>query len=582
MNPAKSPFFLFGFLKRHLPEAAGSILLSTAAILFGIGLIGTSSYLISYAALRPSIAVLEVSIVGVRFFGLTKSLFRYLERLASHSVNFRMLSNLRSWLYRQISDRFPLKTENSTADLLSRAVEDVETLEFFFIRVVNPPLTAILTGLGVSLIFYGFNIRLVSTFLILILGSTVLSLIVSFLLAQATSTGYIQNRSDLHTTIAEYLEGMPDLFVNQVSIRQLILVREAEKAFDRSQLKAVLGTGLMNGFTILLTNLCMGIMLTGGILLMNDGQLDGKLLAACALITLAAFDAIQPLPLAAQQMFLSQQAGQRILDLVATTPDHPSVRGSIQNLPASTPEPPEIQSREVSFSYEGSEAKTLTNISFTLPFGNSMAVVGPSGAGKSTLAKILLGYWPVSSGKISLGNIPIDTIPPEQLRSMIAYSGQGAYFFNTTLRENLRLAKQNAIDQEMIDLLETCRLDSWLKNLPDGLDSLIGERAMRMSEGERRRLDIARALLRDCPILILDEPFAGLDSRTEESLSTSLKTYLKGKSVLWITHRLTGLEAMDQILVMNAGRIVEQGRQKNLLQQEGLFHQMWKDQHRII
>jgi ATP-binding cassette, subfamily C, bacterial CydC len=347
MKPAKSPFFLFGFLIRHLPEAIGSILLSAAAILFGVGLIGTSSYLISYAALRPSIAVLEVSIVGVRFFGLTKSLFRYLERLASHSVNFRMLSNLRSWLYQQISDQFPLNIENSTADLLSRAVEDVETLEFFFIRVVNPPLTTIFTGLGVSLIFYGFNIRLVSTFLVLIISSTILSLIVSLFLARVSSTGYILHRSELHTAIAEYLEGMPDLFVNQVSTHQLVLVREAEKTFNIAQLKASIGTGLMNGFSILLTNLSMGIMLTCGILLVNGGQLDGKLLAACALITIAAFDAIQPLSLAAQEMVLSQQAGQRILDLVATPSDHP-VQGSIQILSLTFPERPEIECRDVS------------------------------------------------------------------------------------------------------------------------------------------------------------------------------------------------------------------------------------------
>lgn len=589
MHPDKSPWFLLKFLRNHLAWASLSILLSSATIIFGVGLIGTSAYLISFAALQPSIAVLQVSIVGVRFFGLSKSIFRYLERLTSHKVNFKMLTNLRSWLFRQISDHFPDQIQtDGNAGFLSRMMEDVETLEFFFIRVINPPLTAIFSGLIVAILFRGFHISLVYTFLILLSVSILLSLGLSYLLAQSSSKGYMLNRSALHEKITEYIQGMPDLFVNHSASHQMTAIRQAEKSFASSQSRVALSTGLSNALVTILTQASMLVMLIGSILLINGGVMDPKLLAACALITIAGFDAIQPLPLAAQQLVLNEQAGNRILDLVTKdeVKEHEQIRQTSSD-DASMPEitfirDPSIHFEQVSFHYPESGREQIQGVSFSISAGQSIAIVGPSGAGKTSLAKLLLDYWQEYTGQIHLGELDYQQLLPAQIRSVIAYSGQGAYFFNTSLKENLLLANPQVTDELLVETLQVCQLGVWLQELPEGLNTQIGERGMKMSEGERRRLDVARTILRNCPVIILDEPFAGLDSQTESALTSRLREYLMGKSVIWITHRLGGLDQMDDILVMDQGKIIQRGSQESLLAQEGLFKQMWANQRQLL
>ncbi len=573
------------FLQSHLTAAGISIILTSAALLFGVGLIGTSAYLISYAALMPSIAVLQVAIVGVRFFGLAKSGFRYLERLASHSVNFKMLTQLRSWLFRQISNRFPDRIQlDGYAGLLSRLLEDVETLELFFIRVINPPLAAILTGLIVAILFHGFHSQLAYTFLVLFGFSFLISLGISYLVARNATRGMIDARSRLHTKVTEYIQGMADLFVNQTADQKYTSIQEAERNYGRLQLKGAFSTGISNALLTLLTNASQVIMLCGGILLVNNGELDGKLLAACALITVAAFDGIQPLPLAAQQLVLCEQAGRRVLEIAGTQARKPAekIEPIVEAIIEDDITHPMVQLENVSFSYPDSGQMQLKDVSFIVQTGQWMPFVGPSGAGKSTLAKLLLGYWPCCQGKMLLGHINYKEFKPEQIRSQVAYSGQKAYFFNDTLRENLMLANPAARQDTMSWALDICLLKEWLQKLPDQLDTQLGEIGSKISAGERRRLDIARAILRNSRILILDEPLAGLDAETGWNLMTSLRQNLAGRSVLWISHHLTGLQDFSEIMVMNHGRIVERGSGQELLMKDGLFRKMWEYQHQIV
>jgi thiol reductant ABC exporter CydC subunit len=580
MRTKSSPWFLLAFLRGLLPAAALSVALSSAAVLLGVGLIGTSAYLISYAALQPSIAVLQVSIVGVRFFGIAKSVFRYLERLASHTVNFNMLTRLRGWIYRGISAGFPSTAlTDSRAETLSRAIEDVETLEFFLIRVVNPPLAALLTGLVVSLVFYGFHPRLAATFAILFALSLVSSLALAYLLTRRASNGYLQRRSALHTELAGYLEGLPDLLVHQSVDRQAARVRAAEHAFSDAQMRFALASGLTNGLITLLSQLSMLIMLYGGILLVGGGQLDPKLLAVCALMTVAAFDAILPMPLAAQQLVLNEQAGERILQITGSQPDAAEVLPAQQERSA---DKLDLDLRAVSFSYPGAVRPSLDGLNLQLPAGTAAAMIGPSGAGKTTLSKLLLAYWSTYEGQICLGAADYRQTPASEIRARIGYSGQNPYFFNDTLENNLRLANRQADYSIMETALHDCQLGEWFDRLSEGWNTPLGERGLKLSEGERRRLDLARLLLRDCPIIILDEPFASLDALTESALTASLSARLRGKTTLWITHRLAGLEKMDQIIVLDHGRIVDRGSQAELLAHPGLFRSMWDKQRSIL
>lgn len=578
MKLPESPYFLFRFLKGFQKSALISILLSAAAVLLGVGLIGTSAYLISYAALQPSIAVLQVPIVGVRFFGIFKSVFRYLERLASHSVNFQMLSKLRGWIFRGLSAKFPdFGVERKKSDLLSRLMEDVETLEFFFIRVINPPLAGLSTGLIISLIFKGFHPRLAVTFLALFLLSLTVSFFLSIVLARQGNRGYMTARSELHSQISSYLEGLPDLIVNQSTSQMRAEIHRAEADYHRVEVRSALTSGLSNGLVTLLTYLSSLIMLYGGILLIQEGQLDPKLLAACALITISVFDAVQPMPLAAQQFVLSEQAGNRILELTGTEARVPP------HLPLAMEEPADgISVRDLTFRYQNANTDALQHVSLVLQRGEKIALIGPSGAGKTTLARLLLGYWMDFDGQIYLGDKEYRKLSPAAIRAQVSYSGQGGYFFNTTLRQNLLLANPKAQENDIRQILHVCQLDEWFSRLPEGFDSSLGERGLKISEGERRRLDLARSLLRDCPVVILDEPFAGLDAMTETALSLASKEFLQARASLWITHRLVGLEEMDEILVMDHGRILDRGSQSDLLNRQSIFRKMWENQHLIL
>ena len=585
--PADTPIrFLFRFLQGSILIAVFSVFLSSAAILLGVGLIGTSSYLISYAALQPSIAVLSIPIVGVRFFGISKSLFRYMERLASHEVNFRILGDLRLWIYKQFIPRVPfLKSTDRTGDLLSRAVEDVEVLEFFFIRVVNPPLTALFTSLVVAIFLGRFHADLWWTYLGLAGGSITLSLVVSYLVIARTSRSYLARQADLHTVLVDYFDGLPDLIVNRAADQQMDEIRHAERSFNQSQMRSAWGNGMVNGLLLLLANASMMVMLIVGIELVQQGELSGILLAVVTLITLVSFDGIQPLNLAAQQFHLSKQAAERILSLTAENPQ-PNRHTSPEALQSSpglqNPVTDGLELRDIRFRYQPDSNLVLGGIDLAIPNGKKIAIVGPSGSGKTTLARLLLKYWRPESGEIHINGKPYEALSEKTIRNQIGYSGPNPFFFNASLRETITFVKPDMTDGEMIRLFDQVGLQEWFGRLPNGLDSLIGERGMKMSEGERRRLDLTRLLVLDRPILILDEPYANQDIHTQSLLADTLRSLHPDKTLLLITHRLFQLDWMDQIIVLDGGLIREEGTLNELLENGGLFRQMWDQQRQIL
>jgi ABC-type multidrug transport system fused ATPase/permease subunit len=224
----------------------------------------------------------------------------------------------------------------------------------------------------------------------------------------------------------------------------------------------------------------------------------------------------------------------------------------------------------------------LQNISFTVPEGKAFAIVGPSGAGKSTIANLLLRFWEYEVGEISLGEASLKTLNQDEVRGRIAIVSQNSYFFNTSIRENLRLARRGVQAEEIEAAARAAQVHDFVMNLPQGYDTLIGEQGLRLSGGERQRLAIARALLKNAPILILDEPTAHLDPLNEKLVLETLFETMKGKTSLLITHRLVKLDNLDQILVMNEGKIVEQGRHHDLLAGARLYQRLWHLQNQIL
>ncbi len=577
---SSSVYRLLAFLRGSWGEVALSVFLGAMTIAASVGLMGTSAWLISMAALRPSIAELQVAIVGVRFFGIVRGIARYLERLVSHGVTFRLLARLRVWFYEKLEPLAPARLMTYRAgDLLNRIIADVETLENFYVRAVAPPLVALIIVGGTALFLGGYHPLLGWTYLgfALLLGLALPLL--NRLLSREVGARLAGLRSALRARAVDYLQGLADLlaFGRGADFRGRLQTESLE--YGRAQQQMAQISGLSSAANVLLTNLGMWSVLALTIPPVSRGELNGVLLATLALLSQASFEAVQPLPQAAQVLSLSLQSARRLFEIVEQAPAPPA-RGST---PVGVPALREagLQVQGLTFTYPGAQQAALQQVSFTLPPGKKMAVVGPSGAGKSTLLYLLLRFWDAPPGCIRLRNRDLLEVSEEALREQMSVISQRTYLFNASVRENLLLANPHASADEVEAATRRAQIHDFILSLPQGYETRVGERGLRLSGGERQRLAIARALLRRAPILLLDEPTANLDPLTERLILQDILDVAAEHSLLLVTHRLVNLEKMDEILVLDAGRVVERGTHASLLAQDGLYRRMVAYQHRL-
>jgi ATP-binding cassette subfamily C protein CydC len=570
---------LLSFLNGSWSWVALSVLLSTLTIGSSVALIGTSSWLISTAASHPSVADLGVSVVGVRFFGISRGLFRYLERLVSHNVTFRLLARLRVWFYGKLEPLAPARLmEYKSGDLLARVIGDVETLENFYVRVISPSLTAVVIGLIVSLFFASFYppIALVLIGFFLTLG-LVLPLLAQFF-SRVPGQRLITQRAEIQSQLVDGIQGMADLLAFGQGAKRAQEIASAGGEYGSTQKQMARISGVHSALGTLLTNLGLWLVLVLTIPQVTAGNLQGVMLGTFALMTLASFEAVNPLPLAAQMWNSSRAAAKRLFEVVDA---EPAVK-EIEEKRLEISSPISLQVSNLSFSYPTQSMPALQQVSFDVPTGKSIAIVGPSGAGKSTLANLLLRFWDYEAGEITFAGESLKALNQDEVRKRIALVSQNSYFFNTSIRENLRLARRSVTQGEMESAAQAAQIHEFIATLPKGYDTLIGEQGLRLSGGERQRLAIARALLKAAPALILDEPTANLDPLTEKDVMATLFETIRGKTSLLITHRLVGLENVDEILVMDGGQIVEKGTHEELLKQGGLYRHLWDLQNQIL
>lgn len=572
---------LVAFVKPSAREVLASVALGAATIASSIGLMGASAWLIVTAATHPSIAVLQVAIVAVRFFGVARGVSRYLERLVSHNLTLRILTRLRVWFYESLLPLAPARTSQYRAgDLLSRITADIRTLEDFYVRSLAPPLVAVLIGLGTGIFFSIYDpllgLLLVSLFLVSGVGVPLLVR----RLARKPGQELVQSRAAQAGVLVNFIQGLPDLTVyGQVESKKAQIL-EGNQLYSAAQLRLARISGLNAGLLIFFGNLSLWLVFMAAIPLVGQGSIPGAMLAALGLMALSAFEAIQPLPQAMEILESSRQAGQRLMEIVDAEPQVVD-----PEKPAPFPAQPTIQVKQLSFRYPGSPELVLEKISFNLEEGGTLAVVGPSGSGKSTLGNLITRFWAGYEGEINLGEnqIPLESISQEEVRRGISMVSQGPDIFNGSLRENIALGKPEAVEAEILAAAEGARLGSWISTLPDGLETQLGDRGTQISAGERQRIAVARALLKDAPIFLLDEPTANLDPLTEQDLLENLFSVLAGKTTLLITHRLVSLEHADRILVLNQGRVIERGTEEELLaKRDGFFRRMWLQQNRIL
>ncbi len=567
---------LLAFLRPHWPQVALSVLLGALTIGASIGLMSSSAWLISMAALHPSVADLGVSVVGVRFFGISRALLRYAERLVSHSLTFRVLARLRVWFYQAIEPLAPARlTSARSGDLLNRIMADVETLDNLYVRVLAPPLVAVVIifamGIFMGLIAPPLGIAIVGFLLAVGLGLTLLSLGLN----RAPGRTLVNQRARLRADLVDSVQGLPDLLAFGQEKAWAKRLQAQAAAFSATQTRMARLNGLQSALNSLLTGLGILTMLILTIPLVASGKLNGVLLAVVVLGSMAAFEAVQNLPQAAQLLEANLQSARRLFE-IADLP--PAVSEPAAPLPR--PAGASLSIHKLSFSY--GEAPVLQNIELSLPAGRKIALVGPSGAGKSSLANLLLRFWEYAEGEILLDGQELRRYSAVDSRRLFSVVTQTTYLFNASLRENLQLARPAATLAELEEACRQVELGDWLAALPQGMETLVGERGAQLSGGERQRLAIARALLKNAPIFLFDEPTANLDPLTERRLLKTLNAVSAEKSLLWITHRLVGLENMDEIIVLEAGRMVERGQHDQLLAQNGLYARLWTLQNRAL
>ncbi|MFF7263024.1 thiol reductant ABC exporter subunit CydD [Streptomyces sp. NPDC008159] len=548
-----------------------ALLLGSLALGSAVGLMATSGWLISRASQQPPVLYLMVAVTATRAFGIGRAVFRYAERLVSHDAVLRMLADARVAVYRRLERLAPagLRTVRR-GDLLSRLVADVDALQDYWVRWLLPAGAAV----AVSAASVGFTAWL--------LPEAGTALAVGLLAAGAgvpLVTGAVARRAEqrlapargvLATRVADLLSGTAELAVAGALPARTAEAKRADRVLTRIASRAATATAIGDGLTALVSGLTVAGTALLGARAVGDGRLSGVAMAVVVLTPLAAFEAVLGMPLAAQFRQRVRRSAERIYEVLdAPEPVREPER------PAKPPVSPfPLRLEGLGARYTGQERDALAGLDLTLEQGRRVAVVGVSGAGKTTLAQVLLRFLDVREGTYTLGGADASTLDGDDVRRLVGLCAQDAHLFDSSVRENLLLARKDADEEDLRDALARARLLDWVDGLPDGLDTLIGEHGARLSGGQRQRLALARVLLADFPVLVLDEPAEHLDLPTADALTADLLAATEGRTTLLITHRLAGLGAVDEVVVLAEGRITQRGTYAELTSVDGPLRAM--------
>jgi ATP-binding cassette subfamily C protein CydC len=536
---------------------------------------GTSAWLISRAAQHPSEASLTLAIVGVQFFGLSRGFLRYGERLVGHDAALRVLADLRVRVFARLESAAPAGLPAfRRGDLMARFVDDVDSLQDVVLRVLQPFLVAALVGAGTVAVLWWF---LPQAGLILLVTLVLSATAVPWLtgrLARREESRQATERGELSASVVDLVEGAPELLVMGAVGEQLSRLDRSDSRLRDVARRGAGTTGIGLGLTTALAGLASWGALTVGVAATHAGTLNGALLAVLALVPLATFELASPLPTATQTLQRSRVAAARVFEAM----DAPAVVHDPATPTAIGPAPYTLTLRDVWASYPGAGRAALRGVDLELTPGRRVALVGPSGAGKTTLADLAVRFLPTDAGEITLDGVPLERLAADDVRRVVGLVEQRPHLFDTTLAENLRIGLRSATDEDLVAALVRVGLGPWLEGLPDSLRTAVGPMGARLSGGQRQRVAVARALLADFPILVLDEPGEHLESAAADSLTADLLTLTEGRSTLLITHRLTGLEQVDEIIVLDEGRVVERGTHRDLVTSGGRYAGLWWDE----
>ncbi|HVV90958.1 MAG TPA: thiol reductant ABC exporter subunit CydC, partial [Solirubrobacterales bacterium] len=530
-----------------------SVALGAGAVLAAVGLLTTSGYLISRAAQRPEILALGVAIVGVRFFGISRALLRYAERLVSHDLAFRGLTDLRAHLFRRLVPLVPAGLPGlGRGELLGRFVGDVDSLQDLYLRGLMPPAVATVASAGAVLVAFLILPMAALVLALALLAAGVLVPLVTRAANRRAGRRQAAARAALTGEVVEVATGSAELAVAGRAGDWIARTERSGERLASLQRSDAFAGGLAAGLLTAIAGATVVAMLAAAIPAVDSGALAGVMLAALALLAMAAFEAVAPLGAAAAGIDACATAARRIEAVVDREP------------PVAEPARPRplrhgvLRFDDVRFRYEEDGPWVLDGVELALSPGRAIALLGPSGAGKSTLAELAVRFRDPIAGRIELGGVPLAEAAGDDVRAAVRLAPQDAYLFTSTLRDNVALGRAGAGDAAICAALEAVGLGPWLDSLPDGLDTEVGEAGAKVSGGQRQRIAAARLFLARAEFLIFDEPTAHLDPAGAADLQRRIAALAAndGPGVLVITHEHAALDAFDEVLELRSGRVV--------------------------
>jgi ATP-binding cassette subfamily C protein CydC len=562
---------LLALSRRYWGWMALGAMLSSVTVLANIGLLAVAGWFLAAMAVAGTAGVLInyfLPAALIRLFAILRAGGRYLERLVTHEATFRLLSELRVWFYERLEPLAPARLQNYRgSDLLSRIQMDLDTLQHAYLRVLVPALVAVVAVAIVVTLLSLYSLPIAFLALILLLVAGVAMPLIMRHAGERSGAWLVETRAALRATVVDSVQGMGELRVYGAARRQAQQIEHLTRRISAEQIRLSRLSGVSEGSVGLCANFAMWGTLLIAVTLVSGAALEPAELPMLALLVLASFEAVGPLPLAFQKLGETFAAARRVFELVDAQP---------QIVPVHTPSPRPLDSsltlRGVRFRYDPRGPWALDGLDLDLAAGKCIAVVGPTGAGKSSIVRVAVRFWEYEEGEIRLGGHDLRRYRPEDARNLIAVVSQDTHLFNTTIVENLRIAAPDADLQAIIHAARTAQIHDFIAGLPQGYDTYAGEAGVRLSAGQARRIAIARALLKDAPILLLDEPTENLDPQTERAVLGAIDRLMAGRTVLLITHKLGVLhDRVDEIFVLEQGRIVERGTHAELMRGAGRY-----------
>lgn len=562
---------------RHPFRLTLGIVLAIVTLLASIGLLTLSGWFLAASSVAGVAGLYTFNYMlpaaGVRGAAIIRTAARYAERLVSHDATFRVLQHLRVHTFSRLMALSPGQLSRfRQADLLNRFVADVDTLDHLYLRVISPLLGAFIVSVVVTFGMSFINFHLALTLGGIMLSTLVLMPALFYRLGSPAGVAIAQGRAHWRLQLMQWLAAQAELTLYGASQGWRQQLDEDEQRWQQAQSQQQRLQAAAQSLLLLISGVTVTLLLWLSAATISEQQLPGSLIALVVFCALAAFEALAPVAGAFLPMSQVINAAQRVNDIIdqspaITFPAHSEAR----------PGPLSIGIDQLDFSYPDRPDKVLNRCTLSVAAGEHIALLGPTGCGKSTLLALLTRGWESQHGVIRLNDRPIREWSEPALRQRISVVTQRVHLFSQSLRDNLLLACPDASDEQLTRALNDVGLQRLLEN-QEGLNAWMGEGGRPLSGGELRRLALARALLHDGDLWLLDEPTEGLDATTEQHILTLLQQLTAGKTMIMVTHRLSGLELMDRICVMDNGAIVEQGSHAELISKAGRY---WRFRQRI-